>query len=203
KIIALAMHNYHVVNGQLPAAVVRSKNGDPLYSWRVVLLPYLEEDRLYKELHLDEPWDSAHNKQFATKTPRCYKPPVHGNDPQGLTRYQVFVGPGAAFERDELKWDYFPDGLGQTLQVVEAGEPVPWSKPGDLNYHPDRPVPSLGGVFRKPVKLWRYPIGSRPGFSVAFADGSTRFVESSIDEGTLRGLITRNGGEKVDAAALK
>jgi len=203
KTIALAMFNYHEANGSLPPAVAQSKAGKPLYSWRVLLLPYLEEDILYKKYHLDEPWDSPHNRQFAGETPRCYRPHLGGNDPPGLTRFQVFVGPGTAFERDELTWGDFPDGLGQTLLVVEAGEPVPWSKPGDLNYHPEQPVPPLGGVYRKPVKLWCHHVGGRSGFNAAFADASVRFIDSSIDEGTLRALITRNGGEKIDPSAFK
>jgi hypothetical protein len=203
KIIALAMHNYLAVNGRLPPTAIRGQKGEPLLSWHVVLLPYLEEDPLYKEFHLEEPWDSPHNKRFAEKTPRCYTPFWVGHDPPGLTRYQVFVGPGTAFEHDGLTWADFPDGLDNTLLVVEAGEPVPWSKPTDLNYHPDQPVAALGGVFRKSVKLWCYTVGSRPGFSAAFADGSSRFIDGSINDGTLRALITRNGGEPVDLGKMK
>src|SRR5262249_35125672 len=99
KQIGLAIHTYHDVYGCLPPAVVRDKDGRPLYSWRVSLLPFVEEDRLFKEFKLDEPWDSPSNKRIAEKTPRPFLP-VLGSPEGGLTHYQVFVGASTAFERD-------------------------------------------------------------------------------------------------------
>src|SRR4051812_42570179 len=58
--IGVALQSYHEVYGELPPAVVRDKNGQPLYSWRVALLPFLEEHNIYQEFKLDEPWDSEH-----------------------------------------------------------------------------------------------------------------------------------------------
>lgn len=119
-------------------------------------------------------------------------------DDPGLTRYQLFVGPGTAFERDGLTLEDIPDGLAETILVVEAGEPVPWSKPVDLVYSPDDALPPLGGVFSKPIKWLDYEIKRKPGFVAAFADGSTRFIGHDVDEKVIRSLITRNGGETVD-----
>src|SRR5262249_21734482 len=62
KQIALAMHSYHDTMGRFPPAIVRDKEGKPLYSWRVLLLPYLEQQNLYNQFKLDEPWDSEHNR---------------------------------------------------------------------------------------------------------------------------------------------
>jgi hypothetical protein len=200
--IGVALQSYHEVYGELPPAVVRGKDGEPLYSWRVALLPFLEETNIYREFKLDEPWDSEHNKKFLEPTPRCYQPAGGGNDAPGLTRYQVIVGPGTAFERDGLTWDDFPDGLSSTLVVVEAGEPVPWSQPADLTYDPVRPLPPLGGAFRKPVHFLCYELWRNSGFTAGFADGRARFIRSDTAEKTIRGLITRNGGEKVDASRL-
>jgi hypothetical protein len=169
----------------------------------VLLLPYLEGDRLYQQFHLDEPWDSPHNKKLLDRTPRCYEPALGGNDQPGLTRYQVFVGPGTAFERDGLTWDDFPDGLAGTFLVVEAGEPVPWSQPADLVYAPDKPLPPLGGVFTRPVHVLCYEVQRRPGFNACFADGSTRFIRSMADEKAVRALVTRDGGEKVNLSGLE
>ncbi len=200
--IGMAMQTYHDVNGKLPPAVAYGKVGQPLYSWRVLLLPYLEQDRLYKQFKLDEPWDSPHNKPLSENTPKCYLPALGGNDPPGLTRYQVFVGPGTAFERDGLTWDEFPDSPANTLLVVEAGEPVPWSKPVDMAYDPGKPLPPLGGVFGKPVHFLCYEVGRRPGFGACFGDGKARFVRGDTAEKTLRGLISRDGGEPVDLSGL-
>jgi hypothetical protein len=205
KQIAYALHAYHDIYKKLPPAVVTDQQGRPLYSWRVLLLPFLEEKRLHERFRLDEPWDSPHNKPLLDKTPRCYQPLGGGNDPPGLTRYQIFVGPGTAFERPGLTLtpEDFPDGLSSTLLVVEAGQAVPWSKPADLAYDPKRPLPSLGGAFGKPVHFLCYEVGTRPGFTAVFGDGAGRFLRGDLDEATLRGLITRNGGEPVDLASLK
>src|SRR5262245_9559054 len=61
SVISLALLNYHAAHGQFPPAVVRSPDGQPLYSWRVLLLPYLEEDQLYRRFKLDQPWNSPNN----------------------------------------------------------------------------------------------------------------------------------------------
>jgi hypothetical protein len=166
-------------------------------------LPFLEEDALYKRFNLDEPWDGPHNQALLAQTPRCYSPAGGGPDAPGLTRYQVFVGPGTAFERDGLTWADFPDGPAETILVAEAGVAVPWSEPADLAYSPERPLPPLGGVFHKPSHFLCYEVGRTPGFVACFADGEARFVSGKTDEGTVRGLITRNGGEKVNVSRLE
>ena len=99
-----------------------------------------------------------------------------------MTYYQVFVGPGTAFEQDD------PSDI---FLVVEAANPVPWTKPADLVYAPDQPLPALGGLFQKPIHLWCYEIGRSDGFNACFADGTVRFMRSDIDERALRGFITR------------
>lgn len=201
--IGLALRLYHEKNGRLPPAVVKDKDGRPLYSWRVLLLPYLAEDSLFGDFNPDEAWDGPHNQKLLEKMPRCYVPALESPKAPYVTRYQVFVGPGTAFERDGLTWDDFPDGLTNTLLVVEAGEPVPWSKPADLVYDPERPVPPLGGAFSKPVHFLCYEIGRKPGFNACFADGSIRLVSSKTGVKTMHALISRDGGEPVDLSRLE
>ena len=125
-----------------------------------------------------------------------------GRDTTGLTHYQVFVGPGTAFEKDGLTFDGFPDGLANTILVVETHEAVPWTKPADLSYGSDKPLPALGGLYSKPYHFLCYEVGRTPGFNACFADGTTRFLSGKTDEKTIRSLITRNGGEKVDVSRL-
>jgi hypothetical protein len=201
--IGMALHNYHEVFEQLPPRVVRDEKGNALFSWRVALLPFLEQDHLYKEFKLDEPWDGPHNKSLLAKIPRTY---THANDTNYLqygTHYQVFVGPGTAFEREGLTFADFTDGLPETLLVVEAAEPVLWSKPEDLEYAPDKPLQPLGGFVSKPVKVVGWEVGRRRGTLAVFADANYRFIPDTTDEQTLRALITRNGGETVDLTKLK
>jgi Protein of unknown function (DUF1559) len=198
KQIGLALLNYEHTHGKFPPAVIRDERGKALYSWRVVILPFLDEDRLYDKFKLNEPWDSPHNKPLLADMPSCYVPFLERVQAPYATHYQVIVGPGTAFERAGLSLRDFPDGLANTILAVEAGEPVPWTKPSDLEYHPDKALPSLGGVYAKPTYFFGYPARRKAGFNAVFADGSARFLVSDTDEGTIRGLITRNGGEEID-----
>ncbi len=202
--IGVALHDYHDAYKELPPAVVKDKSGRPLYSWRVLLLPFLEHGPLYRRFKLDEPWNSPHNKQLLEPTPACYRPETGGWEHlPTMTHYLAFVGPGTAFERDGLTWKDFRKGLSNTLLVVEAAEPVPWSKPVDLVYDPGKPLPKLGVGFTKPRYFLGFRVGGKPGFNACFADASVRFISNETDEGKIRGLITRVGGEKVDASELE
>src|SRR5262249_26080186 len=95
--IALAMHNYHDTFGAFPPAAIYDKNGKALLSWRVMILPFIEQDALYKEFHLDEPWDSEHNKKLLEQLPPVYR--VEEEDAKKhLTRYLGFTGKNAIFD---------------------------------------------------------------------------------------------------------
>ncbi len=185
--VNLALIGYHDAHGRLPPAVIRAADGKPLYSWRVVVLPFIDNEVLYREFHLDEPWDSAHNIKLLPKMPMSYVAPRNQRhrDHDGHTAIRVFVGKGTAFEKDEglnLKKD-FPDGLANTFLVVDTGKPVPWTKPEDLPYSPDQPLPDLEGHFKD-------------GFWAMTADNRRRWVSRNTSEATLRALITRNAGDQ-------
>src|SRR5262245_18467196 len=97
KMIALAMHNFHDANGAFPVDITDAK-GKPLLSWRIALLPYVEEGKLYREFKFDEAWDSTHNKKLLSRLPKVYAPPVAGKPPKAnTTYYQGFIGPDAPF----------------------------------------------------------------------------------------------------------
>ncbi len=184
--IGLALHTYHNDFNTFPAAAITDKDGKPLLSWRVAILPYLEQN-LFNQFKHDEPWDSPHNKALLKHMPRIYGPPgLAGGEPVG-TYYQAFVGTGAAFELTEkLSVAKFRDGTHLTIMIAEASEPVPWTKPEDLPYDDKKPLPKVGGTLFK------------DGFHALFGDRSIQFIKSSIDEATLRRLITRSDGEVID-----
>lgn len=191
KQIALAMQNYQAVNGGLfPAAAICDKNGKPLLSWRVAILPYIEQEHLYKQFKLDEPWDSPNNKRLLAQMPSIYKLPDDNTSTSDVTPYQVFVGNGAAFDkkRGHSVRD-FPDGMSNTILIIEApAHSVQWTKPDDIDFHPNIPI-------RRPIGTgeWIHPGNS--GFSVAMADGSVHWVRPEFSESTVKAAITRNGGE--------
>jgi hypothetical protein len=184
--LALAMHNYESTHGHLPPAVVYGADGKPLHSWRVLILPYIEQGPLYERFRLDEPWDSPHNLALLPEMPGTYAPPGRkkAKVPPYHTVCQVFHGPGAAFEGLEgFPLEDFADGTSNTILIVEAGEPVPWTKPQDLPYHPDRPLPDLTPLFKD-------------GIRAIMADATRRFIKTDTPEEVLRAAITRSGGEK-------
>lgn len=195
QLLALAIHNYHDQHGNFPQPAIYGMDGKPLLSWRVALLPYLEQEPLYKEFRLDEPWDSKHNKALVERMPSVFAP-VRGKTKEPFsTYYCVFTStadanPGAMFVADPkitLGFASVTDGTSNTMMIVEAAEAVAWTNPGDLVYDPQKPLPKLGGLFTA-------------GFHCCMGDGSTRFFKKDLyqDEPILRALITRNGGEVVD-----
>jgi hypothetical protein len=197
KQIFLAFHDYHDKYGVFPPATVYSKDGKtPLYSWRVAILPFLDDgedslEKLQKEFKLDEAWDSENNKKLLDKMPKVYAPMSGKPKDKTATHYQVLVGGGAMFDdKKELRTADVTDGEANTIMIVEAEEAVPWTKPDDLTYDPDKPLPKFGGLFND-------------GFHAMFADGKVRFIKKDTDEKLLRALITKAGGEKVDLKQLK
>ncbi len=197
--IAIALANYADSNGgRLPPAVLRDREGRALHSWRVLILPYLEQGDLYREFRLDEPWDSPHNKALLPRMPREYASPrdLPGEaraDPYS-TFCQVFTGPGTAFEGPRgLRYPHdFPNGTAQTILVVEAAEPVPWTQPADLVYDPHGPLPPLGGVFTGEGRFSLFGSSREKGFHAGMADGSVRFIQASVNDRLLGQLIRRN-----------
>jgi RNA polymerase sigma factor (sigma-70 family) len=186
KHIGLAMLD--AGRGGLPAAAIRGADGTPLLSWRVAILPHIGQGDLFRQFRLDEPWDGPHNKVLISRMPDVYATGGEGRGAEGSTYYRVFVGPGAAFEGERgIATSEVRDGLGKTIMVVEAGEPVPWTKPEGLPYSPGKPLPPLGGL-------------SPDGFHALFCNGEVRFVKKGVDPKKLRSVITRSGGEPVGGA---
>jgi RNA polymerase sigma factor (sigma-70 family) len=193
KWIALAFHNMHNDHGSLPGAAIRSNDGKSLLSWRVAILPYIEQDKLYKQFKLDEPWDSEHNKKLIPQMPKLFEIPGTETEKPGMTFYQVFTGKGTLFEKPTgHRLSEVTDGTVNTILAVEAADAVIWSRPDDLGYEADKPLPKLGGHF---------PQGGV--FLVVFADGSVRAVRQDVNADAFRLFITRNDGQVADPDALE
>jgi hypothetical protein len=185
KQVLLAMHNYHDAKRSLPAAAITAPDGKALLSWRVAILPYLEQDTLYKQFRLNEPWDSPANRPLLAQMPAVYQGTLVGND--NKTSFKVFVGGGALFDlRQGRRLSAVADGTSNTLAVVEAGAPVEWTKPDDIPFD-GRTAPRLAS-----------PTGGDT-ILAATADGAVRMLSLTRNgPDTIRRLVHAADGELVE-----
>ena len=178
--LALAMHNYYDKYKQFPLPGSLGPDKKPLLSWRVHILPFVDEQKLYVQFHLNEPWDSPHNQTLIDKMPSIYRHPVSKRG-SGRTNYALPVGNGAGFAAETpTRIRDIPDGTSNTLMIVEVDDEhaVIWTKPEDWMFDPRDPIKGLGQFFEG-------------GFNTALFDGSVRCISPTIAPDTLRLLFTR------------
>lgn len=187
--IALAVLNFESTYQKLPAAYSQSVENQPLLSWRVHILPFMEQGDLYEQFHLDEPWDSEHNLALLEQMPQFYRGPQSQAAP-GHTVYLGACGKDAAFglptkpgPASGQRIGAFTDGLSNTVLAVEVADElaVPWTKPdSEIDIQECEP--------------WRF-YGQFPGgVNVAFCDGSVQFLKY-VEDSTWKILLQINDGE--------
>jgi type II secretory pathway pseudopilin PulG len=189
KQISLAILNYEAAHRTYPPRAIFDKQGKPLLSWRVAILPFLEEDNLYRQFRLDEPWDSEHNKKLIAQMPAVYGNP---STPLGLAGQTIYLAPAdkdAILGNDKgTRVRDVVDGTSKTILLVEvdADRAVEWTRPDDYEVDPKQPLAGVGH--------------SRTGgvFAAAFADGSVRVISASIDAQTFLSLVKKSDGRAVE-----
>jgi hypothetical protein len=204
KQIGIALHNYHDQHGAFPPAWLPDENGKPAHSWRILILPYLGEDALYRAYRFDEPWDGPNNSKLAAQMPFYYRcPSDYSSDGTGMTSYVAVVGPETAWPAPDRSGygDFVLDGLAHTLMVVETTDSgIHWMEPRDLT------MDEVLAAIEDPKDLGKPGIRSYHADAMAYvgyADGSVRFLDlAALDRDTLRAHLTRAGGERVDFEAL-
>ncbi|WP_186775778.1 DUF1559 family PulG-like putative transporter [Rubripirellula tenax] len=184
KRVGLALHNYHSAYRELPRSAIADEDGKPLLSWRVAILPFIEEQELYQKFHLDEPWDSEHNLPLSKKLPAAFETP--GTQLRaGETVIQAVVGKDIGMRPIEsTKFRDFLDGLSNSILCVEVRPEaaVPWSKPADAEFDLEDPLANLKGT-------------PDDGFHVLIGDGAVSFLNDKIEPGLFKALLTRAGKE--------
>lgn len=199
--IGLGVHNYHDVFLALPLAGSEDPKIGLNMSWRVRLLPFLEQMSLHDLVNYNEPWDSPANSPLLAEMPRIYDvPPKRGGTETSylafsakeriqtgnLSGWPIF-GSGTARGDGVANFASVTDGISNTIMVVEADRDrgVPWMKPADLSIDPANPKAGLGHV-------------RSGGFIVVMGDGSVRFLANSIDNELVLKLILRDDGISTD-----
>ncbi|ADB14933.1 protein of unknown function DUF1559 [Pirellula staleyi DSM 6068] len=186
KQITLAMHNYHDVYGSLPPAVVRDASGQPLYSGRVLLLPFLEQSYLYDNFDKNKAWNDPANTMVSQTVLKVFQDPSTDNPMSPASNYFFIVGPDALFPEDGSAHSFaqITDGTSLTLAFINANIPNnSWAEPVEM--HQDALAAGL------PASPYRQ------GVFTAFADGSVRALPPTTSPTDLRAMTTRNGGEPV------
>jgi hypothetical protein len=184
KQLGLAMHNYHDVYKHFPAASIIGPDGKTPHSWRIEVLPFLEQDALYRQCKMDEPWDSPNNKKILEQMPAVFRDPSDPRDSKNAS-YFVVVGKGTIFgDKEGAGISTILDGTSNTIMVVEAKRDVPWTKPEDIEFDPDQDPPEFGGHYQE-------------GFLTTLADGSVRFIAKTVDPKILKLLLLKGDGQVI------
>jgi prepilin-type processing-associated H-X9-DG protein len=163
-----------------------------MHSWRVLLLPYLEQKHLYDQYDFNEPWDGPNNSRLAASMPALYACPSDDSTPgRGITSYVVVAGPGTAFDASKAAaFRDIRDGVANTLLVVEtSGTQINWLEPRDLDLNQMTMNMNGGGT--------EISSNHTRGANALFADGSVHFLSDTLPPQTLQGLLTIQGGEQV------
>ena len=171
--IAQALHNYHAEHGSFPPAYVADEKGRPIHSWRVLILPYMEESRLYEKYRFDEPWDGPNNRKLASQMPALFRCPSHRyQDDEFHTSYVAIVGPNSVFPGpDATRLEDISADLKETMLVADVNQrAVHWMSPDDLS--PDELLEEIARIGED--------TNHADGVRAVFADTSVRLLTSEI-----------------------
>ena len=207
--VALSLLSKVQKDGSLPHAVVNDKSGKPLNSWRVSILPYLDEGTVYDRYDWNEPWSGPKNSLLQLSridVLACPSDPLLRND-TSQTNYFAIVGPETAWPEDRgLPYNEITDGAENTILLLEAHSgSVRWSEPRDLSM--DEAVELLRGQipdrlahhrYDNPGYFYRSPPKTSRGVHAAFADGTVRFLPVPLPDDMAKALLTANAGDEVD-----
>jgi len=191
--IVIALQCYHDKCGSFPPAYVADASGRPMHSWRVLLLPYLEQESLYKRYNFNEPWDGPNNSKLAAHMPAVYRCPSDARSASPTdTSYVVVVGPGTAWPGARgVPMGSIRDGTSNTILVVESSSSgINWMEPRDL--HTLQMPATINPVNGQGICSCHHECAQ-----VGFADGSVRTLNNGVPSNTIQALLTISGGEAV------
>lgn len=189
RLLTLGILNYEGDEGHLVTAQSGDADGKPQCSWRVKILPYLNESNLHARYKFDEPWDSPGNIKLLDEMPDCFACPVN-YETTGQTAYKLVVDRGTAFEPGRsITFKDITDGSSNTICVLEdAKNPVPWTKPEDLTIEEAIAILASPDTDRVSHVSDGLVSTTYVGSGLSMIDGSTFFLHPSADPEQVRDL---------------
>ncbi|MGD9647316.1 MAG: DUF1559 domain-containing protein [Pirellulales bacterium] len=185
--IGLALHGYQTMHGCFPPAYIPDENGEPMHSWRVLILPFMGYEELYDQYDFDEPWDSPANMALADQMPSEFTCPTDPNALTNNTSYVAAVGPDRMFPGADARTpNDVADGLSNTIAVVEFSD-------SQINWLEPRDAPAAGELVAHGPPFSNHP----GGWFALMADGSVRWVFDSTSAQDVDAMMTVDGGESV------
>jgi ribosomal protein S27E len=183
KQLGIALHSYHDVHGCFPPAVVNDAQGNPLYSGRVLLLPYLEQSGLYERFDKSKAWDSPENLPISQTMVPTFLDPARTTGNAYRSDYVFVTGQGTVFEANrKVNIAEIVDGTSNTVAMFETSQgPTSWAEPSDWDVSSGTLPPGN----HERVRLFLY------------CDGSIRPVDHATAQQFIRAITSRNGGEVV------
>jgi hypothetical protein len=200
KQLALAIQDYQTAHGTFPPAYISDSGSRRMLSWRVLVLPFMEERSLYQRFDLSKPWNDANNRVSSSVDIEILHCPANWTK-NPTTDYLAVVGTNTAWPGTRGRtMSEFTDELSQTIVLIEAhNEKVDWAEPLDLTLDEavellSNPIPQGDGhrIVHGPFYKVSY------GRNIAFADGKVRLLRAPLDREVATALLTVDGGEIVD-----
>ena len=153
-----------------------------MHSWRVLILPFMEQSALYNMYNFNEPWDGPSNRKLLALRPNIYVcPTLQAERPSAaaVTSYVLLTGPGTTFPHGRTtRLTDIRDGTANTLIAAEVSNvSVAWTEPRDLDV---RTMSFRVNDPNRPGISSRHPGGA----NVSFADGGKRFLREGITPGS-------------------
>jgi len=187
KNIALALENYRCSHGSFPPPSVSDKTGKPIHSWRVLILPYVEQQPLYDAYHFDEPWNGPNNSKLAAMRPRLFDCPSDeaSRAPGSSATSYLGVIPEDGCWGDRMRGDgTAPRNPVILIEMADSG--VGWAEPKDLRV--DQILARLSSTFRKKFS----GAHSQRLTHVALADGRVEELPCNLPEQVLHQVLTED-----------
>lgn len=190
--ISLALWQYHDIHGTFPPAYIADKNGRPMHSWRVLLLPYLDQRSVYQQYRFDEPWDGPNNSAMALAVGRLRYYECPSSNCNGETNYVAIVGSQTIWPGSKTtKMVDIKDGAANTIMLVEThNSGIHWMEPRDLD------ISDIARGINPPLGTGISSGHIHGVANVAFADAMVKAIDSKASPKALRAALTIAGGEK-------